>query len=143
MKRVLILSLGALALIGCSTTEKIGSTPNRDRPVEEADVGTSEEESAAPADEPLDPTDTGEENYLLALETFDPAWYRGTNDDDLLVELGESVCLALDSGVSPDSILATGLDSDVPADTIGYVMGAAGIFLCPEHLEVLSEWADL
>jgi hypothetical protein len=79
--------------------------------------------------------------YIDSLRAFDVS----VPDESVAIDLGHAVCTAWDTGSSMDQTLFAISPMDgtgLTAPDAGYVMGAASMFLCPEHLEAAQAWAD-
>ena len=126
---ITLVAAGTMFIAGCSSS----ATP----------VPTVTVTQNAPAPEPLSTDDgvsnlSNEELYLLGLRSMGNRIINTASDGELL-EVGYSVCDALDAGFSTDEIIsylakemvADGMTSDVYAEAVGYIIGAADSALCP------------
>jgi hypothetical protein len=130
MKKIIIVAaISAVALVGCSSQST--------QPV--PTVTITEAAPAPSVDDP--PSDTGidgEELYLLALRSMGNPIIDIASDSQLL-DMGNSVCDALESGFTVEDIIAymatemtrEGLTSDYQSEAVGYIIGAADTALCP------------
>ena len=130
MKNIVVLSaVAALALVGCSSNS---SEPSPTVTITQA-VPAPSIDDPQPA-----PASSNEDIYLLSLRSMDNRIIENASDGELL-EVGYSVCDALDAGFSVDEIISylaremvsDGMTSDVYAEAVGYIIGAADIALCP------------
>lgn len=72
-----------------------------------------------------------EAGYLESVRSFSPELYDVP--DNLLVDMGEAICLAFDNGESVESVIITGLDSGVSDQSLAAVIGATVVWFCPEY----------
>jgi len=130
MKKIIIAAaISAVALVGCSSQS---ATP----------TVTVTQQAPLPApsvDDPPAPSTMGnEELYLLGLKSMGNPIIDIATDAQLL-EMGYSVCEALESGFTVQDVIeymATemareGLTSDYQSEAVGYIIGAADTALCP------------
>jgi uncharacterized lipoprotein NlpE involved in copper resistance len=129
MKKIIVLaSIAAFALVGCSSQSEPAPTVTITQAIPAPSVDDPE-----PA-----PAVSNEELYLIGLRAMGNRIIDTSSDSDLL-EVGYSVCDALDAGFSTDEIIAylaremvaDGTTSDVYAEAVGYIIGAADSALCP------------
>ncbi len=130
------LTVAALAfgLVSCDNENDVTpSTPT-----------TEAVEPAAPTDGVVtadNPAGTDETAYTASLDQFGV----NTGTDELGVNLGQATCEAWDLG---ESFTATMLaiapldGSGFTARESGYIMAAAAMFLCPEHLPAAQAWSE-
>lgn len=133
----------ALALGGCASTET-GSSPTTARATTTTATRTSYElptTSSAIAQPPAAastasnlgvPGVSDADVFLatLAMEGID------VMDDDLMINVGRSVCGDLDKGTSfirVGAAMASAADGVYSTQEVGYIMGAAIPAFCPEH----------
>ena len=128
-KFVIVAAISAVALVGC-TSQSSAPSPT---------VTITQAIPAPSVDDPEPaPAVSNEELYLLGLRAMGNRIIDTSSDSDLL-EVGYSVCDALDAGFSTDEIItylvremvADGTTSDVYAEAVGYIIGAADSALCP------------
>lgn len=128
-KIVIAVALSGLALVGCSSQASPAPT-----------VTVTQN---APAPEPLSTDDgvsnlSNEELYLLSIKSMSNSILNVATDAQLL-EMGYSVCEALNAGFSVDDVIqymatqmvGEGMTSDVETEAVGYIIGAADSALCP------------
>lgn len=97
----------------------------------------------APQPEPLNTDDgvsniSNDELYLVAIKSMDNPILNLATDKELL-DMGYSVCEALNSGFTTDDVIAymatqmadNGMTSDAEVEAVGYIIGAADNALCP------------
>lgn len=113
--------------------------------------GCSTSASPAPTvtvtEEPVQPTYTAEERYLMNVHSFGNVYIEGNTDSDLL-DLGYAVCAVFDEGYSAEDVineLAYGVfgqnhagDSEA-FSFVGYIIGGAVKELCTEHLSKVQD----
>jgi hypothetical protein len=130
-KIVIVAAISAVALVGCTSQS---ASPAPTVTITQALPAPSiDDPEPAPA-----PAMSNEELYLLGLRAMGNRIIDTSSDSDLL-EVGYSVCDALDAGFSTDEIIAylaremvaDGTTSDVYAEAVGYIIGAADSALCP------------
>ena len=133
MKKIIVSSIIAgitIALVSCSPSESPSPT-----------VTVTESVPAPLQDDPSTPdvVPSNEELYLLGIKSMNNPILNVATDAQLL-EMGYSVCEALNSGFTVDDIIAymavqmagEGMTSDVEVEAVGYIIGAADSALCPE-----------
>jgi hypothetical protein len=130
MKKIVIaVAISALALVGCSSQS---AAPSPTVTITEAVPAPSVD------DPPTESTMNNEELYLLGLKSMGNPIIDIATDAQLL-EMGYSVCEALESGFTVQDVIeymATemareGLTSDYQSEAVGYIIGAADTALCP------------
>lgn len=128
MKKIIVACvISAAALVGCTSQS---STPSP--------TVTITQSVPAPSIDDPQPNLSNEELYLLGLRSMDNRIIDNASDGELL-EVGYSVCDALESGFSTDDIIAylaremvsDGMTSEVYTEAVGYIIGAADVALCP------------
>jgi hypothetical protein len=128
-KIIIVASLAAIALAGCSSQDA-GPAPT---------VTITESAPAPSIDDPPAPSLAGgEELYLLGLKSMGNPIIDIATDSQLL-EMGYSVCEALESGFTVQDVIEymatemtrSGLTSDYQLEAVGYIIGAADTALCP------------
>lgn len=128
MKKIIVACvISAAALVGCTSQS---STPSP--------TVTITQSVPAPSIDDPQPNLSNEELYLLGLRSMDNRIIDNASDGELL-EVGYSVCDALESGFSTDEIIAylaremvsDGMTSEVYTEAVGYIIGAADVALCP------------
>ena len=135
MKKIIIASsiaIASLGLVACSSDAAPAPT-----------VTVTQNAPAPSQDDPETPSYSmsDEDLYLLGLRSMGNRIISTANDSDLL-EVGYSVCEAIEKGFSTDEIIAylaremvaDGMSSDVYAEAVGYIIGAANSALCPQTL---------
>lgn len=128
-KIIIAVAISGLALVGCTSQASPAPT-----------VTVTQN---APAPEPLNTDDgvsnlSNEELYLIGIKAMDNPILNIATDAQLL-EMGYSVCEALDAGFTTDDIIAymavqmagEGMTSDAEVEAVGYIIGAADSALCP------------
>lgn len=86
----------------------------------------------APASTAADvPSLTDDEEYLMLLYSEGDT-FRGL-DTRTLVDLGHSICGALDKGYSVSDIGALALSSGITSEEAASLVAAAIVAMCPEH----------
>jgi hypothetical protein len=130
MKKIITaVAISAVALVGCSS-QTGGPAPT---------VTITESVPAPSVDDP--PTESvmgNEELYLISLKSMGNPIIDISTDSELL-DMGYSVCEALESGFTVEDIIAymatemtrEGLTSDYQSEAVGYIIGAADTALCP------------
>lgn len=135
MKKIVIaatIAISSIALVACSSQD--APTPT---------VTVTQTAPAIPTPVP-DSTDdgvidseTGEELYLIALKSVDNPILNVATDGQLL-QMGYSVCDALNAGFTVDDIISymanemfnEGMTSDTEVEAVGSIIGAAESALC-------------
>lgn len=124
-KIIIAVAIAGVALVGCSSQASPAPT-----------VTVTQN---APAPEPeVEDTLSNEELYLLGIKSMSNPILNVATDAQLL-EMGYSVCEALDAGFTVDDIIAymavqmagEGMTSDAEVEAVGYIIGAADSALCP------------
>lgn len=130
-KIIIAAAISSIALVGCSAQS---STP--------VPTVTVTQQAPAPQpsvdDPPTAPVLGNEDLYLLGLKSMNNPLIDVASDRQLL-EMGYSVCRALQSGFSVEDIISymatemvkEGLTSDYQSEAVGYIIGAADTALCP------------
>jgi len=132
MKKIVIAaSISAVALVGCSSQS---ASP--------APTVTVIEQAPAPQpsvdDPPTPSTMSNEDLYLLGIKSMNNPILNIATDQELL-NMGYSVCDALNAGYTVDDVIAymavqmagEGMTSDTEIEAVGYIIGAADTALCP------------
>lgn len=126
MKKISIIGAAALALTltltGCSTSSGDGyskSSPTQDYVV------------------PPAPQITPEESYLIGVKSQYNTYINSASDLQLL-EVGNTVCETLDTGLSVEELAVylvanSGNEDDAYYEMMGIVIGSAVLNLCPEY----------
>jgi len=135
MKNIIFASCIAIASVGlvaCSTNASPSPT-----------VTVTQNIPAPSLDDPATPqaAPSNEELYLLALRAMDNRILNAATDRELL-DMGYSVCEALNSGFTTDDVIqymagemaTSGMTSDVEVEAVGYIIGAADNALCPSTI---------
>ena len=132
MKKIIVASsiaIASLGLVACSSSASpaptVTVTQNAPAPTQD-DPPTPE---AAVSDEDL---------YLLSIKSMNNPILNTASDGELL-EMGYSVCEALNAGYTVDDVIAymavqiaeDGGASDTYVEAVGYIIGAADSALCP------------
>jgi hypothetical protein len=86
----------------------------------------------APADDPPPPDPIARAAYLMAIRPHLGPAHAGSTDD-ALVAVGQSICAALDSGVSLLDTATIAMAHGLSPDEAGTISGAAVAGLCPRH----------
>ena len=128
-KIIIAIAISGVALVGCSSQASPAPT-----------VTVTQN---APAPEPLSTDDgvsslSNEELYLIGIKSMDNPILNLATDAQLL-EMGYSVCEALNAGFTTDDVIqymavqmaGEGMTSDVETEAVGYIIGAADSALCP------------
>lgn len=128
-KIIIAVAITGMTLVGCSSQASPAPT-----------VTVTQN---APAPEPLSTDDgvsslSNEELYLLGIKSMNNPILNVATDAQLL-EMGYSVCEALNAGFSVDDVIqymatqmvGEGMTSDVETEAVGYIIGAADSALCP------------
>lgn len=131
----MIVAAVAAAAIGISACSNTDAAP--------APTVTVTEQAPIPVptqDDPATeaPSMSNEDLYLLGLRAMGNRIIDTSSDGELL-EVGYSVCDALEAGYSVDDIIAflavemakDGTTSDTYVEAVGYIIGAADTALCP------------
>lgn len=113
-----------LALTGCSSPS---AGPDYSQPAPTQDYVA-----------PVAPVVTPEESYLIGVRAYSNVYIQNASDIQLL-EVGESVCSALDAGNSVTDVITylafnSGNEDDAYYEMAGLVIGAAVYNLCPEYI---------
>lgn len=132
MKKIIVASsiaIASLGLVACSSNAS--PTPT---------VTITQNAPAPTQGDPVVPdTSMSNENlYLLGLRSMGNRIIDNASDGELL-EVGYSVCDAIDAGYSVEDIIAflavemakDGTTSDTYVEAVGYIIGAADTALCP------------
>ena len=132
MKKIIIASsiaIASLGLVACSSSASPAPT-----------VTVTQNAPAPTQDDPPTPEAvvSDEELYLLGIKSMDNPILNVATDAQLL-EMGYSVCEALNAGYTVDDVIAymavqmagEGMTSDVEVEAVGYIIGAADSALCP------------
>lgn len=128
-KIIIAVAIAGVALVGCSSQASPAPTV----------TVTQNAPAPAPAPEPeVEDTLSNEELYLLGIKSMSNPILNVATDSQLL-EMGYSVCEALDAGFTVDDIIAymavqmagEGMTSDAEVEAVGYIIGAADSALCP------------
>lgn len=132
MKNIIIASsiaIASLGLVACSSDAAPAPT-----------VTVTQQAPAPTQDDPEPPSTamSNEELYLLGIKAMDNPILNIATDAELL-EMGYSVCEALNAGYTVDDVIAymavqmagEGMTSDTEVEAVGYIIGAADNALCP------------
>ena len=132
MKKIIVASsiaIASLGLVACSSNASPAPT-----------VTVTQNAPAPTQDDPVvpDTSMSNEDLYLLGLRSMGNRIIDNASDGELL-EVGYSVCDALDAGYSVENIIAflavemakDGTTSDTYVEAVGYIIGAADTALCP------------
>ena len=89
---------------------------------------------AAPAPAPAPAPDYGPDTsgYIEYLHSKDPS-FRAI-DDATSIETGNSVCLALGTGNSVETIVMAGINAGLESEQVAAIIVGAVGFLCPEYM---------
>ena len=133
MKKIIVASsiaIASLGLVACSSSASPAPT-----------VTVTQNVPAPSQDDPAVPVTSmsHEDLYLLGLRSLGNRIIDSASDGELL-EVGYSVCDALDAGYSVEDIIAflavemakDGTTSDTYVEAVGYIIGAADVALCPQ-----------
>ena len=128
-KIIIAVAISGIALVGCSSQASpaptVTVTQNAPTPeTPNTDDGVSNL--------------SNEELYLIGIKAMDNPILNVATDSQLL-EMGYSVCEALNAGFTTDDIIAymavqmagEGMTSDAEVEAVGYIIGAADSALCP------------
>lgn len=124
---IALVATSAMFIVGCSSTAS--PTP----------TVTVTENVPVPAPEPeTEDILSNEELYLLGIKSMNNPILNVATDAQLL-EMGYSVCEALNAGFTVDDVIqymatqmvGEGMTSDVETEAVGYIIGAADSALCP------------
>lgn len=131
MKKFIIASsiaIASLGLVACSSNASPAPT-----------VTVTQNAPAPSQDDPPTPeaAPSNEELYLLGIKAMDNPILNIATDRELL-DMGYSVCDALNAGFTTDDIIqymagemaSSGMTSDVEVEAVGYIIGAADSALC-------------
>lgn len=124
-KIIIAVAVVGVALVGCSSQASPAPTV------------TVTQNAPAPAPE-VEDTLSNEELYLLGIKSMSNPILNVATDAQLL-EMGYSVCEALNAGFTTEDIIAymavqmagEGMTSDIEVEAVGYIIGAADSALCP------------
>jgi hypothetical protein len=132
MKKIIVASsiaIASMGLVACSSDASPAPT-----------VTVTQQAPAPTQDDPEPPSATmsNEELYLLGLRSMGNPIIDIASDSQLL-EMGYSVCDALEAGFSVEDIILymanemtnEGMTSDNETEAVGYIIGAAETALCP------------
>lgn len=128
-KIIIAVAIAGIALVGCSSQASPAPT-----------VTVTQN---APQPDPLSTDDgvsnlSNEELYLISIKSMSNPILNVATDAQLL-EMGYSVCEALNAGFTTDDIISymavqmagEGMTSDAEVEAVGYIIGAADSALCP------------
>lgn len=134
MKNIIVASsiaIASMGLVACSSDASPAPT-----------VTVTQQAPAPTQDDPEPPSTTmsGEELYLFGLRSMGNPIIDIASDSQLL-EMGYSVCDALEAGFSVEDIILymanemtnEGMTSDNETEAVGYIIGAADTALCPSQ----------
>lgn len=102
-------------------------------------TATETETRPAPEPEPEPEPDTGvedmsesekDETYLLLLSTKVNTFGI---DEDVLTELGRTICMSLDRGMDVESVYMVAKSSGLTNDEAAAIIAAAIVVYCPQH----------
>jgi len=127
MKKIIIASIAAVALVGCSS-----------QVAEPSPTVTVTQEAPSVDDPPTAQSQSNEDLYVNGIRSMNNPILNSATDAQL-IKMGRSVCDALDAGFSTDDIIqymarqmvGQGMTSDVESQAVGYIIGAADLLLCP------------
>lgn len=133
MKNIIVASsiaIASMGLVACSSSASPAPTVTVTQNV----PAPSQDDPAVP-----DTSMSNEDLYLLGLRSMGNRIIDSASDGELL-EVGYSVCDALDAGYSVEDIIAflavemakDGTTSDTYVEAVGYIIGAADVALCPQ-----------
>jgi hypothetical protein len=131
MKKIIIASsiaIASLGLVACSSNASPAPT-----------VTVTQNAPAPSQDDPPTPevAPSDEELYLLGIKAMNNPILNVATDAQLL-EMGYSVCEALNAGFTTDDVIqymagemaSSGMTSDIEVEAVGYIIGAADSALC-------------
>lgn len=134
MKKIIVASsiaIASLGLVACSSNASPAPT-----------VTVTQNVPAPLQDDPPTPeaASSNEELYLLGIKSMSNPILNVATDAQLL-EMGYSVCEALNAGFTTNDIIqymagemaSNGMTSDVEVEAVGYIIGAADSALCPQN----------
>jgi hypothetical protein len=132
MKKIIVASSIAIASMGLVACSSDASPAPTVTVTQQAPVPTQDDP------EPPSTTMSNEELYLLGLRSMGNPIIDIASDSQLL-EMGYSVCDALEAGFSVEDIIlymanemaSEGMTSDNETEAVGYIIGAADTALCP------------
>jgi len=132
MKKIIIASsviIASLGIVACSSNASPAPT-----------VTVTQNAPAPSLDDPATPevASSDEDLYLLGIKSMNNPILNVATDAQLL-EMGHSVCEALNAGFTTDDVIqymatqmaGNGMTSDVEVEAVGYIIGAADSALCP------------
>lgn len=131
MKKIIVIGMTAAAMFGMVACSSNSSAP--------APTVTVTQQAPSVDDPPTaDTTLSNEELYLLGIKSMNNPILNVATDAQLL-EMGYSVCEALNAGFTTDDVIqymatqmaGNGMTSDVEVEAVGYIIGAADSALCP------------
>lgn len=129
MKNIIIVTaITGFLLVGCSSQSSPSPT-----------VTVTQNAPAPTQDDPptQEPSFSNEEIYLLGIKSMDNPLLNLATDAELL-EMGYSVCDALNAGYTTEDIISymalqmagEGMTSNIEVEAVGYIIGAASSALC-------------
>jgi ABC-type glycerol-3-phosphate transport system substrate-binding protein len=120
IKTIGILLASIAALSACSgSTEGVASEP------------TPEKTYTQPAYTP--PPVVNEEEVYIQFVRARGSYDIEVSSDETLISLGKSLCNALESGASAETVIQMGLDSNVSGDDVALILGASIGAFCPDQ----------
>lgn len=130
-----ILVSSSLVIAGCGGTE--ASSPVT---VTATATQTQTIEADPPVQDDFAPNAPDASEYLSFLYSNAPELSVASDAD--LVELGNAMCSAWDSGVSLEETLTVGISSGVTGDALAALVVGASLYLCPRHAASIRDQAD-
>ena len=134
MKKIIVASsiaIASLGLVACSSSASPAPTVT----VTQNAPAPSQDDPPTPAPEAAT---SNEDLYLLGIKSMNNPILNVATDAQLL-EMGYSVCEALNAGFTVEDIIdymarqmfSEGMTSDAEVEAVGYIIGAADTALCP------------
>jgi PBP1b-binding outer membrane lipoprotein LpoB len=126
---ITLVAAGTMFIAGCSSSAT---------PVPTVTVTESVEVNPTPSNDDGTTINSNEDLYLLGIKSMNNPILNRATDAELL-EMGYSVCDALNAGYSVDDVIQfmaeqiarDGGASDTFLEAVGYIIGAADTALCP------------
>lgn len=130
-----IKTAASLALAACSLVALAAcADPTASTPAPAVTVTETQTERPAPAPEV---PSTSDDDMYLGLLYSSSSWFNGI-DEDTLIELGHSLCGALDSGATLEQIAIAAMDSGVPTERAAELTAASILVYCPWNESIVS-----
>ena len=127
----------SLALAACSLVALAAcASPTASTPVPAVTVTETQTERPAPAPVPEAPS-TSDDDLYLGLLYSSSSWYDDI-DENTLIELGRSICDALDSGATLEQIAIAAMDSGVPTERAAELTAASILAYCPWNESIVN-----